>query len=188
MFVDATALLSGSTVSETFFLFDDSPASKGKGTSSLSSACYPGQLIRWYLTPIDVQTPVWINAIQFHPAFPAQYSPQREAATESAVDSRGNAVAAPAEDSARIDPALAEVAPALSQLVARIALDDAQCGPWGLVWSGYVPAYLQPDQPYHYGIQFVFGGRQSTAFAVDGPSLIYPVCSCAAEEASTGVL
>lgn len=178
MFVDATALLAGSTVSETFFLFDDSPASKGKGTSFLTSVCYPGQLIRWYLTPIDVQTPVWIKAIQFGHEFPAEYPPSSEAALESAS----------AADSGNDSPAAAEAAPVPSRLVERVALHGAQCGPWNLVWSGYLPAYLQPDRPYRYGIQFVFGSCQFTAFAVDGPSLVYPACSCVALDASCDVL
>jgi hypothetical protein len=175
MFVDAAALLSGCAVSETFFLFDDNPASRSKGTSRLSSACYPGQLIRWYLTPIDVQTPVWIKAIQFSQGLAAALPGRPEASTGSVLDSQEAAA-----------PAKADLG--LSESVARIALDKAQCGPWGFVWSGYVPAWVLPDHPYRYDIQFVFGGGQSTAFAVGGPSLVYPICLCASEESSTDAL
>ncbi|MBP2314385.1 hypothetical protein [Azospirillum soli] len=71
IFVDVIALLVDSPVEAAVFLYDDSPVtSAGRGTPQLRSPVYPGQLVRWSLAPIDVQTPVWLDSLTFgpHPA------------------------------------------------------------------------------------------------------------------------
>lgn len=71
IFVDVIALLVDSPVEAAVFLYDDSPVtSAGRGTPQLRSPAYPGQLVRWSLAPIDVQTPVWLDSLTFgpHPA------------------------------------------------------------------------------------------------------------------------
>lgn len=68
IFVDVIAMMTGSPVEKTVFIYDDSPSgSVGKGTHKAISAVYPGQLIQWNLYPVDVQTPVWLGGITFGP-------------------------------------------------------------------------------------------------------------------------
>jgi hypothetical protein len=68
IFVDVIAMMTGSPVEKTVFIYDDSPSgSVGKGTHKAISAVYPGQLIQWNLYPVDVQTPAWIGGITFGP-------------------------------------------------------------------------------------------------------------------------
>lgn len=68
IFVDVIALLVDSPVEASVFLYDDSPVtSPGRGTAQLRSPVYPGQLVRWSLAPIDVQTPVWLDSLTFGP-------------------------------------------------------------------------------------------------------------------------
>ena len=64
--VDAIALLTHEEPQQTVFLFDDNVhPSKGRGSIQLSSAVYPGQMVRWSVLPMDVQAPVWLKNIRF---------------------------------------------------------------------------------------------------------------------------
>jgi hypothetical protein len=66
VFVDVIALMAGSPIEKSVFIYDDSPSgSVGKGTHKTVSATYPGQLIQWNIYPVDVQTPVWLGGITF---------------------------------------------------------------------------------------------------------------------------
>ena len=66
VFVDVIALLSGEPIKRSVHMFDDSGAgSKGQGTHELVSAASPGQLIKWTINALDVQTQVWIKDIKF---------------------------------------------------------------------------------------------------------------------------
>lgn len=66
IFVDVVQLLLDEDASRAVFMFDDSAAyGEGQGTSGLRSPIWPGQLVRWSLNPIDVQTPIWIARIEF---------------------------------------------------------------------------------------------------------------------------
>lgn len=68
IFVDVIALLVDNPTEECIFLFDDSPTQSnnlGRGTPGLQTLVCPGQLVRWSLMPIDVQTPVWLAGISF---------------------------------------------------------------------------------------------------------------------------
>ncbi|PTE21738.1 hypothetical protein C5F48_10715 [Cereibacter changlensis JA139] len=71
VFVDVIALLSGASPAQAVHLFDDSSAgSEALGTTGLVSSVLPGQLVRWTVTPLDVQTQVWIRGIAFGAAPP----------------------------------------------------------------------------------------------------------------------
>ncbi|SIS91234.1 hypothetical protein [Insolitispirillum peregrinum] len=66
VYVDVVALLVGKPVERSVFLYDDGPfPGSGMGTPALSSPVGPGQWVRWTMTPIDVQTPVWIDSLTF---------------------------------------------------------------------------------------------------------------------------
>lgn len=75
IFVDVIALLAGEGTEKSIFLFDDSPVgSVGKGGPGLQTPVYPGQLVRWTLKSIDVQTPVWLSGLSFED-YPAADTP-----------------------------------------------------------------------------------------------------------------
>lgn len=64
--VDVLLLLSGRSPASSVFLFDDAPIrGEGWGRADLRSPAAPGTLVRWTLTAIDLQTPVWLRAIDF---------------------------------------------------------------------------------------------------------------------------
>ena len=66
IFVDVMALLLGNPPEGAVFAFDDSPLdSENNGTPTLQSTIWPGQLVRWTVTPVDVQTLVWISDLSF---------------------------------------------------------------------------------------------------------------------------
>ncbi|WP_320198799.1 hypothetical protein RMR16_018605 [Agrobacterium sp. rho-13.3] len=66
IFVDVMALLLGNPPEGAVFAFDDSTlGSKNNGTPTLQSTIWPGQLVRWTVTPVDVQTSVWISDLSF---------------------------------------------------------------------------------------------------------------------------
>lgn len=64
--VDVVALLSESGIDKSIFMYDDSPQpSINLGTAKLRSPVYPGQLVRWAIVPIDIQTPCWLVSLTF---------------------------------------------------------------------------------------------------------------------------
>ncbi|UPJ68300.1 hypothetical protein [Bradyrhizobium sp. 191] len=66
VFVDVVALLLGNSADGNIFLFDDSLCGgQGSGTAKLASPVWPGQLVRWSLTPLDVQAPAWLTGVSF---------------------------------------------------------------------------------------------------------------------------
>lgn len=66
VFVDVIALLSGASVDSTVFFYDDALVpSPGRGTHALRTSVTPGQFVRWTVTALDVQTPVWIRRLDF---------------------------------------------------------------------------------------------------------------------------
>jgi hypothetical protein len=75
--VDVVALLLGNTADGNVFMFDDGFCSgEGLGTAKLVSSVWPGQLVRWSLTPLDVQTMAWLTGVSFDGnAPPATVSP-----------------------------------------------------------------------------------------------------------------
>lgn len=66
--VDTVAALSDQSLDDNIFLMDDGDFdSDGKGTALLVTRCYPGQLIKWNIYPVDLQTPAAIKKITFLP-------------------------------------------------------------------------------------------------------------------------
>ncbi|PJR08815.1 hypothetical protein [Sinorhizobium meliloti] len=66
VFVDVVALLLGNPADDSVFLFDDNfCGGEDSGTAKLASPVWPRQLVRWSVTPLDVQTPVWLSGISF---------------------------------------------------------------------------------------------------------------------------
>ncbi|MCG5480826.1 hypothetical protein [Sinorhizobium alkalisoli] len=66
VFVDVVALLLGNPADDNAFLFDDSfCGGEDSGTAKLASPVWPRQLVRWSVTPLDVQTPVWLSGLSF---------------------------------------------------------------------------------------------------------------------------
>lgn len=156
VFVDVIALLSGSPVEKSVFLFDDSTGdSTGKGTAGLSSQIWPGQFIRWTVAPIDVQTQVWIDQIEFGPAVKAGAATEpdgqeavREAEPTGPDDTPSNA--------AQPDPASPSKTPI-----------------WGRRFEGFAPMTLIADTPHHYALHLGFGQGVGVRYRIDGPSLVF---------------
>ncbi|QIG95538.1 hypothetical protein [Bradyrhizobium sp. 6(2017)] len=66
VFVDVVALMLGNTADGNVFMFDDSLwGGQDSGTAKLVSPVWPGQLVRWSLTPLDVQTMAWLTGVSF---------------------------------------------------------------------------------------------------------------------------
>jgi hypothetical protein len=64
--VDVVAALSNKSLKGNVFLMDNGCfESENQGTDSLATFCIPGQLIRWTVYAVDLQTPVAIKNITF---------------------------------------------------------------------------------------------------------------------------
>lgn len=69
--VDSIAALSKGTLTDNVHLTDDHPLSRDKGTARLSTACCPGQWLRWDVLAVDVQSPAVVAGIDFLPSLDA---------------------------------------------------------------------------------------------------------------------
>lgn len=77
IFVDVMALLLGNPTKGAVFAYDDSPApSQNKGTPNLQTPVWPGQLVRWSLIALDVQTSAWIRRLSFGSNVPSSPMPE----------------------------------------------------------------------------------------------------------------
>jgi len=64
--IDVIAALSDKTLRGNIFVMDDGLLnSRNKGTDHLVTVCSAGQLIKWSIYAIDLQTPVSIKSISF---------------------------------------------------------------------------------------------------------------------------
>jgi hypothetical protein len=145
VFVDVIALMAGSPVEKSVFIYDDSPSgSIGKGTHTTASAVYPGQLIQWNIYPVDVQTPVWIGGITFGPQ-----------------------VAVAAATSEEVSTAITSAAVDVSQEC------TGSKTPWLDTWAGYAPLCMLPDLAYPYSLHLQFGVT-GKMISVNGPQLAFP--------------
>jgi hypothetical protein len=146
IFVDVIALMTGSPVEKSVFIYDDSPSGTvGKGTHKTVSAVYPGQLVQWNIYPVDVQTPLWLGGITFGP----EESTPAPAATSSEINDKSGTLAT-------ADPAT-----------------TGSKTPWLRTWSGYAPLFMVPDCGYPYALHLQFGVTGKT-IAVSGPQLAFP--------------
>ena len=84
--VDTVAALSDQSLDDNLFLTDDGDfESDGKGTALLVTKCYPGQLIKWNIYPVDLQTPAAIKKITFLP--PGENpAPAKTSSVDQALD------------------------------------------------------------------------------------------------------
>lgn len=90
IFVDVMALLLGNPAEGAVFAYDDSPVpSQNKGTPNLQTPVWPGQLVRWYLIALDVQTPAWIRRVRFGSNLPSSPAPEIGAETPWSVSWEG---------------------------------------------------------------------------------------------------
>jgi len=174
IFVDVIALLADQPKEPTVFAYDDSClGSQGKGTRHLHSAVWPGQLVRWSIVPIDVQTHIWIDQIVFGP----EIAPAGAAAAPSASEPLAAGTTATKGGEEKSPP---EGEPVASAPVAPAAECAAGPGaapvfwPWQKDWQGYVPWCLPPGiaQPYRLHLRCNADGR---AVVVDGPALVFPL-------------
>ncbi|BDD03233.1 hypothetical protein [Aureibacter tunicatorum] len=80
IFVDVISALSEGSLHGSIFLMDDSEfQSQHEGSSELMTHCATGQLVKWKIYAIDVQTPVEIKSISFG-GVPIGNVPQEESA------------------------------------------------------------------------------------------------------------
>lgn len=156
IYVDVVQLLLDHNAGRAAFMFDDSPGGgDGQGTLSLRSPVLPGQLVRWTVTPVDVQTPIWISGIEFMP----------KAADEDAKPADVARTGGEAADETETK------ADALSPYSAPV---------WSKSWNGFVPAWeLTCGGEYAYRVIFSFGGVSE--IAMEGPALVYPAIAPPAE-------
>lgn len=90
IFVDVMALLLDNPTEGAVFAYDDSPVpSQNKGTPMLQTPVWPGQLVRWSLIALDVQTPAWIRRISFGANMASSPAPQTGTDTPWSVSWEG---------------------------------------------------------------------------------------------------
>ena len=68
--VDVIRALSEESLKDNLYMMDNNPfsdglQSSGQGTDYLTTSCTPGQVIKWVVHAIDLQTPVSIRNIEF---------------------------------------------------------------------------------------------------------------------------
>lgn len=157
MFVDAVALLSGAPQSQAVHMFDDSRIGReDQGAPSLVSSVVPGQLVRWTVNPIDVQTQVWIKSIAFGPATTASENEEAGDDTSNAVAKEENADAMQSVDEPLGVPRAMDAAPV-----------------WGQRFEGYVPYEILPGVPHPYRVDLCFASGSGPAITIEGPALCF---------------
>lgn len=157
MFVDAVALLSGAPQSQAVHMFDDSRIGhEDQGAPSLVSSVLPGQLVRWTVNPIDVQTQVWIKSIAFGPATTAPENEEAGDDTSNAVAKDEHAVAMQSVNEPFGVPRAMAPAPV-----------------WSQRFEGYVPCEILPDVPHPYRVDLCFASGGGAAITIEGSALCF---------------
>ncbi len=157
VFVDAISLLSESPVKKSVFIYDDSPCENREvGTHDAASRVYPGQLVRWVVNPIDVQTSVWISGISFG---------SKETATMPHHPSPAPSI----ENTLALENGEVEET---SDTLTDFEVDHARA-PWLWVWEGYAPYCMIPNLRYPYSLRLRFGRNPTKTIVVDGPALLF---------------
>jgi hypothetical protein len=154
VFVDVIALLSGAPSNKAVHMFDDGGmGSEGQGTHTLVSAVLPGQLVRWTVNAVDVQTQVWLKDVTFGPAVERTVSEVAEVQSttdESDTDTWQQKSEAP-------NP-----------------WPETAAGPvpiWGKRFEGYIPFEILPEMPHVYHLKLAFAQGNGPAVTVEGPAL-----------------
>jgi hypothetical protein len=171
VFVDVVALLSGAPTTKAVHMFDDGGlGSARQGTPDLVTAVLPGQLVRWTVNAVDVQTQVWLKDVVFGPV---------PAAPEPVADETAAADADAAQDDAEdgvVMPLVQAQAPAIPV--------------WGKRFEGYVPFAILPDLPHVYHLKLAFASGTGPTVTVDGPALrfVIPHYALMADAAASQIL
>lgn len=161
IFVDAVYLLCGGEQAKAVFVVDDSAAgSIDRGTDRAQTAVHPGQLVRWMLYPIDVQTPIWLKGVHF--------------SVPTEVDAVEDEAAGGAEPPVTEPVASASDSPAEAGKAADDPVAPPLIAPWWLRWEGYMPALLPPGGAAPYTVEVAFGGAGTRTMRITGPALIAP--------------
>lgn len=183
--VDTVAALSEGTLAGNMCLMDDSiHDSENQGSTELVTHCMPGQLITWIIYPVDLQTPVSLEQLEFLPG---------EAAQEAAKlidEQQEQAEQAHAEYLAQLIDCDTPEKEAESQTAeAADAKDDAEhshsddegpeellphVDPDARVWSGYTPSYLVPGEKYFYRLTVKMGEGKYSTLICDSASIMIP--------------
>lgn len=168
VFVDVIALLSGAPSNKAVHMFDDGGmGSEGQGTHALISAVLPGQLVRWTVNALDVQTQVWLKDVTFGPA------------TESTVSDEAEAQSTTDEPEADAGQQTSE---------APNPWQESAAGPvaiWGKRFEGYIPFEILPELPHVYHFKLAFAEGNGPAVTVDGPALRFALPQVAETNYST---
>jgi hypothetical protein len=154
VFVDVIALLSGAPLNKAVHMFDDGAmGSEGQGTHMLVSAVLPGQLVRWTVNAVDVQTQVWLKDVTFGPA--AERTVSELAEVQSNKDE-------PDTDTGQ------------QKSEAPNPWPEASAGPvpiWGKRFEGYIPFEILPELPHVYHLKLAFAQGKGPTVTVEGPAL-----------------
>ncbi|MFG2003954.1 hypothetical protein ACGFNU_32835 [Spirillospora sp. NPDC048911] len=183
--VDVIKCLSeGSLLNGNLSMMDDGKyQSTGQGTAELCTVCCPGQVVRWTVVPLDVQTPVAIKNITFLPSrdddddvndsgngngkrsvldswssllVPDTTQPLEEVRGPGYGEAAlpdGGPSDGGAPDGASPDGALVDENPTLD------------------VWDGVVPPFLEPAVSYRYRLELqMYEGERST-LQIESPAL-----------------
>lgn len=182
--VDTVEALSKETLINHIYVMDNSVGnSKGQGTAYLETACWPGQIIHWVATPIDLQTPVCIRRISF-----LQEKNNQDASIEMSA-----AVETQQTDqvpTATLQTALTQEAASETAEAATLVTDTAEMVPLThpeeevsssiamneldlLTWSGIVPYYMAPGVHYKYQLELQIGNGQYSVMQIDTLSLVW---------------
>jgi hypothetical protein len=187
--VDVVAALSNKSLKGNIFLMDDgSFESENQGTDHLTTLCIPGQLIRWTVYAVDLQTPVAIKNITFlsnegylneqvEEAIPIKkHLDNKTVATEETPVK----VATLAEDKAP-EAILQTTTPDQEANKETIAENQAAEDQQKVVfnydnldrfdWTGYVPQNLVPGLEYNYRLEIQMGEGKYSNLAIETSSL-----------------
>ncbi len=156
--VDVAAALSHRTLEGNIVMMDDSWGSLHRGSSRLSTECWPGSEVIWTPRAIDVQTPLAIRSIEF-----LCYEPSRASFPGELQDAEGEeAEAAEGEEAAAEGEEVAAAAAATpghpQDLSAKI-------------WGGIVPWCAIPGWSYRYRLVLQMAKGENSIMSIDTLSL-----------------
>jgi hypothetical protein len=162
IFVDVIGLLSGAPITKAVHMFDDGGiGGEGQGTSALMTSVLPGQLVRWTVNALDVQTQVWIKDIGFGP-IPEDASPAEVAADAASVA---------ATEELGAETQLDEVPMTAEKPELVLPAPPAPHPVWGKRFEGHIPFEILPDLPHLYHLKLAFASGNGQIITVNGPAL-----------------
>ncbi len=187
--VDVVAALSDKSLKGNVFLMDNgSFESTNQGTDHLTTLCIPGQLIRWTVYAIDLQTPVAIKNITFLSNTECIEEPVEE---EIPFEGCSNNKAVTTEEVLIDRQTLSDDSVCLPELPTSainqelnqetIAEDKAPKSEEQNVfyydnldrfdWTGYVPQNLVPGLEYNYRLELQMGEGKYSNLHIETSSL-----------------